>query len=195
MALARSNSFRSSSEAGFSLPEVMIALAILTFSLVSLAQLFATATRANLNARTTTLSTALSQQKIEQLRGLTWGFDQLGLPVSDFTSDTAVVPSQPDGGTGLSPSPANSLGQNSPGYVDYLDQYGNSLGGGANPPRNTVYVRRWSVEPLPTNPNNTIIIQALTFRVESARAGDTTDPNTRLPEESRMTTVKTRKSQ
>jgi hypothetical protein len=173
----------------------MIALAILTFSLVALAQLFATATRANLNARTTTLSTALSQQKIEQLRALTWGFDPLGLPVSDFTSDTAVVPSLPDGGTGLSPSPANSLGQNVPGYVDYLDQFGGSLGGGANPPLNTVYVRRWSIEPLPTNPNNTLIIQSLTFKAESARAADGTDPNTRLPEESRMTTVKTRKSQ
>jgi type II secretory pathway pseudopilin PulG len=175
---------------------VLIAMAILTFSLVALAQLFATATRANLDARTTTLSTSLAQQKIEQLRGLTWGFDQLGLPVSDFTSNTAVSPSAPDGGTGLSPSPANSLDENVAGYVDYLDEYGQSLGGGALPPPGTIYVRRWSIEPLPTNPNNTLIIQALTFKLGGARsnAGAAAAGN-RLPEESRMTTVKTRKSQ
>lgn len=174
-----------------------MALGILTFSLVALAQLFGTATKANLNARTTTLSAALSQQKIEQLRSLTWGFDQLGLPVSDFTSNTAVVPNTPAGGTGLSPSPANTLQQNVPGWVDYIDQYGNTLGGGAGgPPANTVYVRRWSVEPLPTNPNNTLILQALTFRVGGPRdTAGAAGAGNRLPEEARMSTVKTRKSQ
>jgi prepilin-type N-terminal cleavage/methylation domain-containing protein len=196
MVLARSHSSRFADQRGFSLPEVLVAMAILTFSLVALAQLFATATRANLNARTTTLSTSLSQQKIEQLRSLTWGFDQLGLPVSDFTSDTAVSPASPSGGTGLSPSPANSLLDNVTGYVDYLNEYGESLGGGAGAPPGTVYVRRWSVEPLPTNPNNTLIIQALTFKLGGVRstAGGAATGN-RLPEESRMTTVKTRKSQ
>ena len=33
----------------------------------------------------------LAQQKMEQLRGLTWGFDTVGLPVSDYSTDTTAV--------------------------------------------------------------------------------------------------------
>ena len=49
--------------------------------------------------------------------------------------------------------------------MDYLDRYGASLGTAANPPDGAVYVRRWSVEPLPTNPNNTLILQVHVMRV------------------------------
>ncbi len=48
------------------------------------------------------------------------------------------------------------------------------------PPANTVYVRRWSVEPLPTNPNNTLILQVLVFSV-----GDRPETGTRRRARSR----------
>ena len=51
----------------------------------------------------------------------------------------------------LTPSPAGALDRNTSGYVDYLDAYGRSLGGGESPPAGTVYVRRWSIERLPAN--------------------------------------------
>src|SRR5207248_11217726 len=37
-------------------------------------------------------------------------------------------------------------------------------GATATPPGNAVYIRRWMIEPLPTNPNNTIVIQVLVTR-------------------------------
>jgi len=185
----------SKSEAGFSLAEVLVATGIMVTALVSLAQLFALSTQSNTVARDTTFSTVLAEQKLEQLRALTWGFDSIGLPLTDTTTNTAVTPETPAGGTGLSPSPATALQENTPGYVDYLDRWGAIIGGGvAVPPAGTVYIRRWSIEPLPTNPNNTLIIQVLVTRLIDrgvANAGNVS----RLADEARVITVKTRKAQ
>src|SRR5688572_10383899 len=127
MALARS-SFSSAS--GFSLVEVMIATGILATALISLAQLFAISTTSNMSSRSTTFATVLAEQKMEELRALTWGFDSSGLPMTDTTSDTADVDDATTGGTGLTPSPGTALQENTDGYVDYVDMLGNKLGGG-----------------------------------------------------------------
>ena len=66
----------------------------------------------------------------------------------------------------------NTLQANTNGYVDYLDHYGRTLGGGTVVPDNTAYIRRWSVEPLPTNPNNVIILQVLVTRERDRGTGD-----------------------
>ena len=190
MALAKSNS---SNNAGFSLLEVLVATAILATALVSLAQLFALSTRSNIGSRNTTYAAVLAQQKLEELRSLAWGFDQIGLPISDITTDTTVTPEQPIGGTGLSPSPDSALQGNTVGYVDYIDAYGNKMGTGTAPPQNAIYTRRWSISPLPTNPNNTLVIQVLVTRLNDRGAADQGAVK-RLPEEARMITVKTRKA-
>ena len=193
MALGRSRS-SSSSEAGFSLLEVLVATMLLATSLVTLAQLFGISTHSNISARNSTYTAILAQQKLEELRALTWGYDTLGLPVSDISTNTAVSPETPAGGTGLAPSPPGTLRTNTGGYVDYIDQFGNKLGGGPNAPANTVYVRRWSVEPLPSNPNNTIILQVLAFRNRDRGSADD-GAGRMLPDEARLVTVKTRKAQ
>jgi prepilin-type N-terminal cleavage/methylation domain-containing protein len=181
--------------AGFSLVEVMVATTILAVALTSLAQLFAMATRSNNIARNGTFTEILAEQKMEQLRSLTWGFDTLGLPVSDTTTDTAVSPMNATGGTGLAPSPSNTLQTVTDGYVDYLDSNGNVLGdGGTVVPDNTAYIRRWFVEPLPTNPNNTLVLQVLVSRRRDRGLSDAGSVR-RLPEEARLITVKTRKAQ
>lgn len=172
----------------------MVATGLLAASLVTLAQLFGLATRSNIAARNTTYAAVLAQQKVEELRALTWGFDTQGLPISDTTSNTTVSPEQPNGGTGLSPSPSNALRENTSGWVDYVDRFGNKLGGGANAPQDAAYTRRWSIEPLPTNPNNTLIIQVLVTRNRNRGAADE-GAVARLPEEARLITVKTRKAQ
>ena len=181
-------------ERGFSLIEVLIATTILTVALSALAQLFAIATNSNASAKATTFASLLAQQKMEQLRGLTWGFDPIGLPLSDTTTNVAVLSETVTGGKGLTPSPANSLGANSNGYCDFLDKYGKSLGGGTTPPANTTYIRRWSVEPLPTNPNNTLVLQVLVTRWRNRGDADTAVGVRRLPDEARIISVKTRKT-
>jgi hypothetical protein len=194
--LARS---RFTDEAGFSLAEVMVAACLLTVGLVSLAQLFAISTRGNAAARSNTFTVILAQQKMEQLRGLTWGFDTANLPLSDTSTDLSAVGTQagcptPAGGsgTGLSPSPTGTLSANTSGWVDYINPDGCVLSGNGSPPQGTMYIRRWSVEPLPTNPNNTLILQVLVFRNKERGDADTGNV-ARLPEETRLMSVKTRK--
>ena len=181
---------------GFSLVETLVATTIMTVGLASLAQLFLISTKANQSARLTTNASVLAQQKMEQLRGLTWGFDTIGLPLSDTTSDLTVVPEQPQGGSGLTPSPDGALQNNVDGYCDFLDGNGRSLGGGTAVPPNTVYVRRWSIEPLPTNPNNTLILQVMVSRWRARGVADveTAGGGRRLPDEARVLSVKTRKA-
>src|SRR5215207_7496384 len=122
---------RSGCSSGFSLVEVLIAMGILTVVSLGVAQLFAVSTRANFVARGQTSTTAMAEQKMEQLRALTWGFDTdgQGLPVSDTSTDLTVDPPS-HSGSGLNPSPSDALEQNTSGYVDYLDPHGNSLGSG-----------------------------------------------------------------
>ena len=120
MALAKCNcnSVRST-ESGFSLPETLVATLLLATAVVSVAQMFVLATRSNLSAQRQTFAATLAQEKMEQLRGLAWGFDDVGLPISDYATNLAVDPPDPDDGVGLSPSPDNALASNVDGYVDY----------------------------------------------------------------------------
>lgn len=166
-------------DGGFSLVEVIIATALLTMSLAALAELFAVSVKNNAVARNGTFTAVLAAQKMEQLRSLAWGFDVLGLPISDI---------------GLAPSPTNTLQANADGYVDYLDPNGNMLGGGTVIPGNTAYIRRWYIEPLAANPNNTLVLQVLVTRRRdrgAAEAGSVV----RAPEEARLITMRTRKAQ
>lgn len=191
MAQAESNS-----SSGFSLAEVLVSMGILTAVSLGVAQLFAVSTRANLVARGQTSTTAMAEQKIEQLRSLTWGFDAdgQGLPVSDTITNLAVDPPQPTG-AGLNPSPIDTLEQNTAGYVDFLDAHGTYVGTGATPPGTAAFVRRWSIRPLPTNPNNTLVLQVLVTPVsnEGSRVGG--GPRRRMPGDALLISVKTRKSQ
>jgi prepilin-type N-terminal cleavage/methylation domain-containing protein len=184
-------------ERGFSLIEVVVAVGLLAVLSIGVAQLFGMATKANHAAKGQTSTALLAVAKMEQVRGLAWGFDQgpnaLGLPVSDLVTDLSVEPSEP-GGLGLNPSPAGTLDKNVVGYVDFLDRNGRWVGNGEDPPRTAVYVRRWAVDPLPINPNNTLVLRVRCTTVdhlarivgqEAVRSGDDTW----------LVGVKTRKSQ
>jgi type II secretory pathway pseudopilin PulG len=188
---------RSSSSNGFSLVEVLISMGLLTAVSLGVAQLFAVSTRANYVARGQTSTTAMAEQKLEQLRALTWGFDSdgQGLPVSDTTTNLAVDPPSATG-AGLNPSPSTALEVNTPGYVDFLDAHGAYVGTGATPPASAAYIRRWAIRPLPTNPNNTLVLRVLVTPVASegsrvAAAG----PRRRMPGDALLLSVKTRKAQ
>jgi prepilin-type N-terminal cleavage/methylation domain-containing protein len=184
-----------SSDDGFSLLETLIAIGIMATALVALGQMAALSLANNTSARTGTYAAVLAEQKMEQLRGLMWGYDALALPLSDASTNTALPTESPTGGTGLTPSPANALTTNVAGYVDYVDRSGNILGGGETPPANTVYVRRWSIEPLASNPGNTLILQVLVSKQFDRGASDRAGSTLWLRDQARLTTVKTRKAQ
>ena len=173
----------------------MIATGLLAGAVVVLGQMFAIAMADTTSARTGTFAAVLAEQKMEQLRGLTWGFDIIGLPLTDTTSNIALPIQSAAGGPGLSPSPLDSLRSNVNGYVDYVDQFGRIIGGGTTVPAQALYSRRWSVEPLPTNPNNTVILQVVVTRSRNRGIADSEVGSTRrLRDEARLMTVKTRKS-
>jgi prepilin-type N-terminal cleavage/methylation domain-containing protein len=186
-----------SSARGFSLVEVLVAMGLLTVVSLGVAQLFAVSARANHVAKGQTSATALAEQKLEQLRSLTWGFDakEQGLPVSDTTTGLASDPPNSTG-SGLNPSPSNSLLTNQTGYVDFLDGHGVHVGTGSVIPPTAVYVRRWSIQPLPTNPNNTLILQVLVSPVSNERIRLQGGVNSldRLPGDALLVSVKTRKA-
>lgn len=198
MVQAKYNS-RSSSSRGFSLVEVLVSMGLLTVVSLGVAQLFAVSARANHVAKGQTSTTALAEQKLEQLRSLSWGFDTegQGLPVSDTTTSLATDPASSTG-SGLNPSPSDSLANSQSGYVDYLDGNGQYVGTGTQIPGTAVYVRRWSIQPLPTNPNNTLILQVFVTPVPNEqlrRQGGGAGALRRLPGDALLISVKTRKAQ
>jgi len=188
---------RLNNDTGFSLVEVLISMGILTAVSLGVAQLFALSGRATFVARGQTSTTAMAEQKMEQLRALTWGFDTdgQGLPLSDTSTNLAVEPLSANG-AGLNPSPSNALEANTPGYVDFLDAHGTYVGTGTTPPGTAVFIRRWAVSPLPTNPNNTLVLQVLVTPVsnEGARVPNG-EPRRRIPGDALLVSVKTRKAQ
>ena len=109
-------------ERGTTLVEAIIAIGILAGAVVVLAGLSSVAVRTSALARERSIATLLALQKIEDVC------------LSAATS---------------SPSPANAWAVDTPGHIEYLDQYGNLVAGTAG----RVYVRRWSVTPLPSDAN------------------------------------------
>ena len=184
-----------SSEQGFSLIETIVSIGLLTAVTISVAQLFAMATAANLSARGGTSTALLATQKMEQLRGLTWGLrgeDDVGLPVTDTTTNLSIDPPR-NNGRGLRPSPSGSLKRNMPGYVDFLDADGRWVGTGASPATGTAFVRRWSIQPLATNPDNTLVFQVHVVPLSRDARRSQRSRGLRMSDETRLVSLKTRK--
>jgi hypothetical protein len=125
------------SDAGTSLIEAVVAVALLIILMSGLASLGAISmttseNQGHLSARTT----EYAQDKMEQLLALAYG---------DTTSDTRLFPSPNTGGTGL--AIGGSANPNTPvtGYADYLDQSGNLLASAGGAPAGWYYKRVWAV--------------------------------------------------
>lgn len=142
---------------GFSLVEVLVAMALLATTALGLAELFALSDRVTLASRVDTVATMAAQSKMAQLRALSWRFDPAGVPVSD---------------PGLAISPASSLTTSTDGYVDYVDAGGAILGAGVEVPPEAVYLRRWQVRSLPFDPADTLVLQVMATRVTRPAARD-----------------------
>ena len=160
--------------AGFSLIEAIIATGMLATLVVGVGQVFIVSSRAIHVARVRTLAAILAAQKMEQLRSLSWAHAPGGGLLSDLTTNLAAEPPTRDG-PGLSPAPAGSLDTDMPSYVDYAN-----AAGARTPTRAAAaFVRRWSVAPLASDPQNLLVLDV---RVVTVGGGD-----------ARLTSIKARR--
>ena len=143
------------SQAGMSLIELMIALAILmvvSIGILSMAMISISTTenQGHLAARTA----EYAQDKMEQLLGLAFIDCKPGSPAAQCTDTTTIDTTTNSytlgtGGTGL--AAGGSVTTATSGYVDYLDASGNPLGGGSTAPTNWSYQRMWLITDVSTN--------------------------------------------
>jgi len=134
-------------------------MALVATSAAGLAELFVVAARVTQASRIDTAATFAAQAKMAQLRMLTWAYDPAGTgePVSDL---------------GLAWSPETALTANVDGFADYVDAAGVSVGGSTEAPRDGVYLRRWSIRPLPSDPANGLVLQVVATRVTRPESRD-----------------------
>ena len=161
---------------GFSLLEVLIATTLVASALIGLGQLVALAIDANRHAQSATVATLLAQQKMEELRSFAWSIDALGVPATDSR---------------LSPSPGNTLNENVEGFCDFADASGRPLGEAPTMRAGAVYVRRWSIEPLPAFSGNVLAVQVLV----TPRLGghsQTGRARSRMPDEAHLIAIRRR---
>jgi prepilin-type N-terminal cleavage/methylation domain-containing protein len=166
--------------AGFTLIEVLVALAVMVAVTVGVVQLFAVAVVAGRASRDRTLAIALASAKLEQLRSLEWRLevDASGTAIarSDARSNLSVEPATA-AGPGLAESPPGTLDRDMSPYVDYLDRFGRWCGTGATPARGAVYIRRWAVRHHPSSPQRLLAFQVLVTTVQRERSRPFSSPH------------------
>ncbi len=150
---------------GFALLEVLIAAGLIATIAAGASILASMAWRVSRQARARTIVTMVAAEKMEQLRSLAWTHvtttgPAISLSYSDVTTDLSNDPATDDG-PGLLTSPAGTLTSNVTGYVDFLDGNGRWIGRGPSAPPPAVYVRRWAVRPLASDPDNTLVFEVM----------------------------------
>jgi hypothetical protein len=161
-------------ESGSLLIEALTAAAIVITISTGVALLLVRSTVAVRDAGTQSAAVMFAQQKLEQLSALEWRTDSSGVSRSDVTSNLSVDP--PDAsGSGLQPSPADTLDRNTPGFADFV-----------GPDQRTSFVRRWSVVPYAGDPSNSIVVTVIVL--PAAKAGGTAASSDSV----RLQTIRTR---
>lgn len=178
-------------ERGFTLIEVLIAMAVLGAAALVTGRFLATTTHAMAQARAQTSTATLAIARMEQLRALEWTFDSAGSPLSDVSTNLSTDPPS-QGGSGLLPSPAGALGENTASFVDFLDDRGEWVGSGSEPPPGAMFVRRWSIDLPGDGVADTLVVQVLVRRVVDDAGAARPRRGTRA--ESRFVTLRTRTS-
>ena len=89
---------RSTREAGFTILEIMIAMSILAFGLLSVALMQLQAVNGSRSGRHTTQASVIARDQMETFQRLAWGAAQLA-PTAGWSAPV-TVDNQPDGGGG-----------------------------------------------------------------------------------------------
>lgn len=150
----RTDKRQTDAQAGISLIETMIALALLLIAAAGImtmatVAMSTTETQGHLAARTA----EYAQDKMEQL---------LALQYPDINTDTTVFPSALTGnGTGL--AAGGGLNPNAPvvGYSDYVDKSGNPVAAGGN----WQYVRVWQITQVGANMKQISVVTQVRYSV------------------------------
>ena len=179
---------------GYILFETLVASVIVVALAASVAQVVSMTSASVRASRARGVALFLAVQKLEQLKSLSWTFNTMLRPYSDYRTNLAFDPPTTHG-PGLRPSPAAALrlDANLTGYVDYLDEHGRWLGTGSRPPAGTSYVRRWSVRALPAPAADGLVVDVLVVAAGAGmpspqRAFRANDPGVTL-----LTTVRSRR--
>ena len=133
-------------------------MALLAVGGAGLASLALASGRANQSARQADVAQRAAVERLEQLRALAWTSDGAVVPVTDWSSNLTLAIPAGTGGPGLGASPGDTLAATVAGYADFMDADGRWLGGGATPPADAAWVRRWSVQAL-SAPRDTLLLQ------------------------------------
>lgn len=138
------------SPGGFSLIEALIASVLVASALVGLAHLIVIGAQQALNSRRATSALTIAQSKLEHLRRVPWTYAPDGARVSSID---------------LTESPPQSLEDDSAGYVEYLDAFGEVVrpGGEVLPE----YVRRWAIVPLASGGRDTLVLRVCVFTISA----------------------------
>lgn len=142
-------------DAGFSLIETLIASALVASVLIGLAHLIAVGAHQSLRSRRAATAIALVQSKLEELRSVTWEYDQSGTPVS---------------GAPLAISAPSALTEDTPGYVDYVNPQGKVVAwADADLPD---LARRWSIAMFEASDPDTLILHVCGYIVRGHAGQD-----------------------
>lgn len=171
---------------GFSLIEVLIAVALLSVAVLGGVQLVAISMQAMAAARSQNLTVVLASARLEDLRGLTFEFDDLGIASTDLQTDLSITPRALAGG-GL--TPGGSIMSSVNGYVDHLDGRGRWVGRGPGVPPAAAYTRRWSIAPSVAAPD-ALVLEVLVFPVAGPQTSMT---GLGVPGAARMLTLLSRR--
>jgi prepilin-type N-terminal cleavage/methylation domain-containing protein len=158
---------------GFTLIEVVIAVAVLVIVLAGVAGVWAMAAASTRAAREQTLAMQLARDKLEQLAALTWAVQPVGgidVLASDVTTNVSRLPATTDG-SGTRASPSDSLGASRATYADYLDARGRWLDAGPSPPAGARFVRRWWLARTGAGSSEMLLFQVLVATVSADAAG------------------------
>jgi prepilin-type N-terminal cleavage/methylation domain-containing protein len=135
------------SDDGFTLLELLVALAMIALLVGATASIMAVAGRSLVRSRLDTTAVMLAHRRLEQLNALVWGYGSahaLGLGV-DLETDLSGRDPMP-GGTGLGTAPSDALDVDTPGFVDHLDAAGRWIAAGTAVPSAARFTRRWTVQ-------------------------------------------------
>ena len=158
---------------GFTLIEVVVAVAVLVTVLAGVAGVWAMAAASTRAAREQTLAMQLARDKLEQLAALTWAVRSVGgadVLASDVTTNVSRLPATTDG-SGTRASPQDSLGASRATYADYLDARGRWLDAGSSPPGGARFVRRWWLARTGAGSSEMLLFQVLVATVSADAMG------------------------